>query len=316
MESKKCSKCSQILLLSHFYKDGTKTNGYCNQCKTCKNNATKERRLKNKNSNNEITKDKLCFSCNEIKLSTEFYKTSTNKSGLSIYCKKCNLLNNRKQISRKKDVNIIVDDTIIKKCTVCNLEKSLNQYKINLKSNDNFSHICISCSPKSEWTVEKQRASEKKYRLNNPDKIKEKYKKQSLNINRRVRNSLNHRISGSLKSNNNKKTNKTIQYIGCEISFLKDWIQYQFQENMSWDNYGKWHLDHVKPCASYNLNNNNDVLQCFNWKNYQPLWSKDNLIKSNKINEHLINEHKNKVIKYLSTLNSAQVKEGGLLEHP
>ena len=112
---------------------------------------------------------------------------------------------------------------------------------------------------------------------------------------------------------NNKKTNKTTQYIGCEISFFRTWIQYQFQKNMSWNNGGEWHLDHVKPCASYNLNNNNDVLECFNWKNYQPLCRKDNLIKSDKINEQLINEHKNKVIKYLSTLNSAQLKEGGLL---
>lgn len=230
-----------------------------------------------------------------------------------MYCKKCNLVKIQNQTINKKLVKIVIDEKIIKKCTVCNLEKSLKQYKTNLKSNDNFSNICIDCSPKSEWTVEKQRISEKKYRLNNPDKIKEKYKKQSLDINRRVRNSLNHRISESLKSMNNKKTNKTKQYIGCEISFFRTWIQYQFQQNMSWNNYGEWHLDHVKPCSSYNLNNNNDVLECFNWKNYQPLWSKDNLIKSDKINEQLINEHKNKVIKYLSTLNSAQLKEGGLL---
>ena len=51
--------------------------------------------------------------------------------------------------------------------------------------------------------------------------MKEKYKRQSKNINRRIRDSLNHRISGALKSNNNKKINKTIKYTGCEISFFK-----------------------------------------------------------------------------------------------
>ena len=71
MESKKCSKCSQNLLISQFYKDSSQPNGYCKQCKTCKNNTTKERRLKHKNSNNEILEEKLCFHCNEIKFNTK-----------------------------------------------------------------------------------------------------------------------------------------------------------------------------------------------------------------------------------------------------
>lgn len=308
MESKNCSKCFKLLSLTQFYKDSSQSNGYCNQCKTCKNTATKERSLKNKNSNNEIPTEKLCFSCKEIKLNTEFYKTSTNKSGLSIYCKKCRILNDHKRIANKKEINIIVDDTINKKCTVCNLEKSLKEYKTNLKSNDNFSNICLDCSPKSEWTVEKQRISEKKYRLNNPEKMKEKSKKNH------VRKNISSRIRTALIRQNTRKTSSTIKYIGCKISFFKNWIQYQFQENMSCDNYGQWHLDHVKPCASFDLKNENHVLECFNWKNYQPLWEKDNLLKSDKIDEKIINEHIKKVIKYLSTLNSAQVKEGDLLE--
>lgn len=315
----KCSKCLKTLSLNQFYKDKNKSSGYGSHCKECKNKEIKERQLRYKNINlnkQNITISKICSGCKEIKLNNEFYKSNTLKDGLSQYCKKCNLLNIQRQTNIRKTYKVVIDESIIKKCTVCKINKTLKQYKINLKSNDKFSHICINCSPKNEWTVEKQRASEKKYRDNNPEKMKEKYKKQPNNINRRVRDSLNHRISGSLNANKNRKTNKTIQYIDCEISFLKDWIQYQFQENMSWENYGEWHLDHVKPCASFDLQNEIDIKECFNWKNYQPLWAKDNLIKSNKIDNKLINEHKEKVHKYILNLNSAQLKDGELLEHP
>ena len=86
-----------------------------------------------------------------------------------------------------------------------------------------------------------------------------------------------------------------------------------------WNNYGEWHLDHVKPCSSYNLTNETEIKECFNWKNYQPLWKKDNMSKSNKININYIEQHKEKA--YIFEMNNisilyAQVKEGELLETP
>jgi hypothetical protein len=55
---------------------------------------------------------------------------------------------------------------------------------------------------------------------------------------------------------------------------------------MTWDNYGKygWHLDHIKPCSSFNLKDPEQQLQCFHWSNQQPLWAKDNLSKGAKWN--------------------------------
>lgn len=85
---------------------------------------------------------------------------------------------------------------------------------------------------------------------------------------------------------------------------------------MSWDNYGEWHLDHVKPCASFDLSNQNDVQICFNWKNYQPLWRSDNIIKGNKVDDLLIETHKQKAYEFETTYLSAQVKGGELRELP
>lgn len=45
---------------------------------------------------------------------------------------------------------------------------------------------------------------------------------------------------------------------------------------MSWENYGEWHIDHIKPCAVFNLDLRSEQIACFRWSNLQPLWGADN----------------------------------------
>ena len=54
---------------------------------------------------------------------------------------------------------------------------------------------------------------------------------------------------------------------------------------MTWENHGDWHIDHIRPCCSFNLLNDDDQKQCFHYTNLQPLWAKDNLMKGGKFNE-------------------------------
>lgn len=68
--------------------------------------------------------------------------------------------------------------------------------------------------------------------------------------------------------------------VGCSGEFLRTHIERQFEPDMSWHNYGKWHVDHIRPCASFDLSDDEQMKQCFNWKNLQPLWAMDNLKKS------------------------------------
>ena len=48
---------------------------------------------------------------------------------------------------------------------------------------------------------------------------------------------------------------------------------------MSWENMGEWHLDHIRPCASFDLTDPDQQRQCFHYSNLQPLWASDNLSK-------------------------------------
>lgn len=65
-----------------------------------------------------------------------------------------------------------------------------------------------------------------------------------------------------------------------EISEYRIYLQGQFLPSLQWDNYGKiWEIDHVRPCASFDLSDTAQQKECFNWSNTQPLFKLDNLRK-------------------------------------
>jgi len=82
---------------------------------------------------------------------------------------------------------------------------------------------------------------------------------------------------------NNKKANHTIKLFGCTKEFLKQHLENQFKEGMGWQNYGKWHVDHIIPCASFDFSKKSEQYKCFHYSNLQPLWAEDNLSKGAKI---------------------------------
>lgn len=70
---------------------------------------------------------------------------------------------------------------------------------------------------------------------------------------------------------------------GCSSDFMRAHIQKQFTKGMTWDNYGEWHIDHIMPCAQFDLSNQMHADICFNWQNLRPLWAEENLSKSDTI---------------------------------
>jgi hypothetical protein len=82
----------------------------------------------------------------------------------------------------------------------------------------------------------------------------------------------------------NIKSKKTKELLGCTIEEARKHLEKQFKDGMTWDNHGikGWHIDHIKPCASFDLSDPKQQKHCFHYTNLQPLWWYDNIIKGKK----------------------------------
>lgn len=78
------------------------------------------------------------------------------------------------------------------------------------------------------------------------------------------------------------KSESVLRLVGCTLEQLMEHLQSQFAPGMSWNNYGAWHIDHVRPCASFNLTDPEQQRRCFHYTNLQPLWALDNIRKGRK----------------------------------
>lgn len=116
-------------------------------------------------------------------------------------------------------------------------------------------------------------------------KLKREWNKKQRDTNPgwKLRAYLSSRMWGALRFRN-RRSASTLKLLGCSIEQLKTHLQAQFRPGMTWDNYGDWHIDHIRPCASFDLTNPEQQRECFNFKNLQPLWAKDNLSKGAKYN--------------------------------
>jgi len=76
--------------------------------------------------------------------------------------------------------------------------------------------------------------------------------------------------------------NGTFAAVGCSVDHLRAHLESKFEAGMTWDNYGEWHVDHIRPCASFDLSDPKELAECFNWSNLQPLWAKENISKGAK----------------------------------
>jgi len=107
-----------------------------------------------------------------------------------------------------------------------------------------------------------------------------RYMRENINFRNAIK--LRNRLRQLLKSKNPRKNNPFYEILGCHINEFKEYISKKFKKGMTWDNYGKWSIDHIKPCCNFNLKYLSEQKKCFNYKNCQPLWLEENIRKGRK----------------------------------
>jgi hypothetical protein len=119
------------------------------------------------------------------------------------------------------------------------------------------------------------------YYKSNKTKINQYYnKKKHTDLQFKLCTILRSRLRLALK--NNQKVGSAVKDLGCTIDELKSYLESKFQPGMSWDNWSidGWHIDHIKPLASFDLTDRKQMLEACHYTNLQPLWAQDNLSKS------------------------------------
>ena len=128
------------------------------------------------------------------------------------------------------------------------------------------------------------KAYQKVWRENNKDK-------KNLYFKNKKKTDIQYKLSCNLRSrlntafNSNYKDGSAVRDLGCTIDELKTYLESKFQPGMTWDNWTTdgWHIDHIKPLSSFDLTDRKQLLEACHYTNLQPLWAKDNIIKSDKL---------------------------------
>lgn len=235
---------------------------------------------------------RICKKCGEEKPIDSFYSSVDNRSGKLTHasiCNKCSTSKTREYVKKHPDKN----------------KKWQKDYYERHKSKINEKSRIKSLTPeakqkKKEYTAiyqktESRKESSKRYRETHRDEIKQRavnYKDKARQITKeRLKTDINFKIKTILRTrvwaalNGNVKKSTLSEYLGCDILFFRGHIESLWSENMSWENYGLWgwHIDHIIPCASFDLSKREEQLKCFHYTNLQPLWRIDNIRKGDRI---------------------------------
>jgi len=200
---------------------------------------------------------RICNKCKKIKPFSEFNKSSKNKDGIKHTCKDCRRLMYYEYAETAKELN--KKRYIEKRGEI--LAKTA-EYKKN----------------HAEFYKNYFKSYYEKHKTEIKISVRENSKKRKKDdVSYKILCNCRTRIYKAVKGIN--RSERTIELIGCSIEKLMEHLESQFKPGMTWENYGKWHIDHIRPCASFDLSDPEQQKDCFNWKNLQPLWAEENFTK-------------------------------------
>jgi hypothetical protein len=200
---------------------------------------------------------KVCSKCLVEKNLLDFNKMSKVTCGVRSYCRECQKIESKKYRLKNKEK--------IKEYN-SKWNKENQEYYKKYFEEYNIVNYEKEKERKLKWSRENKEYS------NNYQKQR---KKEDIlfNLMSKMRNSVNRYLKYRSKH--------TFDIVGCSPEFLKEHLETQFTDGMSWDNRSEWHIDHIIPLSS--AKTEDELYKLCHYTNLQPLWAEDNLKKSNKI---------------------------------
>jgi len=221
--------------------------------------------------------DKQCTGCKQTKSLNEFGKDKYEPDGFTCQCKACRKISSQKWKEKNKDRAKAKN----KEWRDKNKEYISECGKEYRRKNPDY------CSEYYQTHKVQHGASCKKWNEEHAEELREKERERAkTDIAFRLKTALRKRLYQAIR--NGYKTGSAVSDLGCSIEFLKQHLELKFYPNpetgemMSWDNYGKWHIDHIIPLATFDLTDIEQLKKACNYSNLQPLWAKENLSKGAK----------------------------------
>jgi hypothetical protein len=208
----------------------------------------------------------------------------------------------------------------MKVCSKCKNKKELDKFYKRILSKDGYENRCIQCKKiyckirhnnnkndineyhKIHYINNKEQHLERtnKWKANNRQKY-QKYlnnyltKYYNTNTQYKLRRLLRDRIYKTIYNKN--VTSKTKELLGCSFNDFKQHLKSQFKPEMNWGNHGEiWEVDHIIPCASFDLTDIEQQKQCFHYSNMQPLFKTTKIAESFGYNNEIGNRNKSNKI--------------------
>jgi hypothetical protein len=247
-----------------------------------------------------IPEKKICGWCNIKKEASCFALRKKNgKTTLRLECKECNNKKRMKAYYEHLKPKVIARNKIYYEQN----KDKINTYKKQWDA-DNFVDRQIKRKQSYLENSKEVRAERKKYYYKNREQIieanviyikknlsrvrenqrKRHEKRKTIDVHYKLLKTLRGRVTMAIKRENGKCA-ATMNLVGCSIQYLRQHLENKFLPGMGWHNHNfrGWHIDHIKPIASFDLKDPEQQKICFHYTNLQPLWGVDNMKKGAKV---------------------------------
>jgi hypothetical protein len=219
---------------------------------------------------------KKCSKCNQIKDFCEFTKDKNRPDGLFVYCRECKKIISKKEYDKnklrildyQKKYYLQNKVEILQRISKDYLEKRDDKLEYQKLYYQNHLEVKLNYA--------------KTYRENNRDN-RNRYENQrkKIDVIYKLKHLVRNRIGKFIKLKKINKNNSTFVIVGCTPQELKIHLEEKFTQGMSWDNQGRWHIDHKIPLSS--AKNEEELYKLCHFTNLQPMWATENIKKGNKI---------------------------------